>query len=570
MEESPRRKFLTTTTLGLGSLLAGCSRIGADDRSSDTHSIQEFYDEVPEESVKIDASFSRSNSEEADIRADLHVSSIPPSGDHGSLGISLNVVGDQSAFVEKQDTLHHVDDSGFEEIERGVWKWDRESDTPHLTVDIEFGEREYMNFTTLGSTTVGSYDFHVNSVVEDITALYHSTEYDEAASVPVEAEITLEEPSFGGEYEGRFVLFGPHERVRLLHPDFEIHVVGLPEFFPTDDPVVIAQLLDEVRQTLRLGGDIERAYGWAFPLAPDVSGLAYGTNDGVGTFTAKFGLKHIWIHEYIHLEQQFSELGDDMLWFKEASANYYAELAMFYAGQREFDRFRGEMSELRWSDPVVDIPHRTHDAAYDSDAVLAALDAEIRMRSGDETLAAVFRMMNAHSGTMNYDSFSDLVAEAAGERLDDWMEAHLLEPVDPSIPDDPELFGDRERYDIPLRRDIKKGEVETTSKGVSGTEPPPVPVVRFYLAIINKSPGVAEATIHSDSPHRHQFAEILDRSESNEYEIKSVTTKTEAEYPVVSVVVVVTDTETGQTDTLNQDIEVRKNDDGVWKLFRIL
>lgn len=477
MREPTRRKILTTTTVGLGGVLAGCSGIGSnDDTEPSDH--EKFSNDLPEEPVVIEARFAKSDSPEADIRAVFDVVSVPPPGEYGSVSLVLDVTGDFDIFPD-WDTLHHVDGDGFKEVEQGVWRLNGQSDAPRLTVDIEISEEGWpnVNFGTEGSTVLASYDSHVRGVVEGFDAVYRLNDRldlpFEEGEVSEAVDIALEEPAFADGYDTtRFAIFGPHERVRLSHEDyFELYVIRRAEsgLFPDEyDSVAMAQLLDEARQTLRLGGTLREIYGWAIRRShPNRSsiGLADRTRRGVGRFSAAGDL-HTWFHEYLHLEQQFEDPGGDLLWFREASAEYFSKLAELYIGLREFDQFHENVSDFSfWPDSAAEIPKRIHPAAYEADTILAALDAEIRTRSGDKTLMTVFRTMNDRGGSLGYETFTDIVAEAAGERLDGWLDANVLEPANPSVPESPELFGDRERYGIPLSTDIEEGKIERQVTG---------------------------------------------------------------------------------------------------------
>lgn len=587
-----RRQLLRTTTVGLGCVLAGCSAIRLDNQHSDSDqpsNLQKFENDTPTDPVVVEARFAKSDSAEADLRAALDITSIPPPGKYGSVNLVLNAVSDFSPFSSSVDTLHHVDSDGFEETKQGVWKWNGQSNAPSLTVDIEMGEWAGINYGTYGSTVFASYGSHVHGVPASFNTRYQpNDELDipdgAATDIPIEIDIMLEDPAFGSRNSAEFVAFGPHERARLSYDDFELHTVGLPEFFPDGyGPVAIAKSLHEVHQTLRLGGGVKKAHGWTVP-QEELPGRAYGTEDGVGEFTATGGLD-VWIHEYLHLEQRF-DLGDNLIWFTEASATYFEQLVGLYLGFFEYSQFHGLVSNFSWGEAVSDISDSTHPMAYGAGALLGSLDAEIRTRSGNTTLAAVFRLMNDYNGTISYDLFADFVAEAAGERLDGWLEANILEPASTSVPKDPKLFLNRDQYDIPQKYELKKGKIEhytvgvdgdselTTDSQVSGNaelsgtaeKSLATPVVQYIDALDRNDFDAATAVIHSDA--KTDFNSPYTTARRANFTIQTVDINKQSGSPIVLLTAIFEDQEAGETSTFHWDIEMMR-ENSQWKLYRI-
>jgi len=327
---------------------------------------------------------------------------------------------------------------------------------------------------------------------------------------------------------------------------------------------------------------VENARGWTIP-EESVNGRAYGTEDGVSKFTAgrNFGT---WIHEYIHLEQGFS-LGGDLTWFTEASAEYFEKLAGLYLGIYEFSRFYKHVSYFSWSKPIANISYSPHPRAYDASALLGALDAEIRTSSGDTTLAAVFRSMNEYDGTISYDVFADLIAEAAGERLDEWLEANILESANTSMPNDVILFLDRDQYDIPLRYEQREWELERHTVGVAEDSDPQsesqvaedsefsgtaekdlvTPVVQYVNALDRDDFDAATAVIHSDAETDFRPAfEFRDL----DFGIQTLDVNKQSDRPIVRATVVYQYRESDANGTLRWDIELMR-EDATWKMYRI-
>jgi hypothetical protein len=428
--------------------LAGCSG-SSDVESDDDVSVADLHKDAPEEPVKGDVQFSKSSTE-ADVRVVVDIVSIPSDGEFGSLDLALDVNKNTNQFAD-YDTLLHIESTGFNEPETGVWNWDGDHDTPSLTLDIQISDDWIANFGTDDGTVLASYYWHVDGFVDAFSARYYATHPDNSSieeMIPIKSqfEITLQEPSFtdwGG--EGGFVLFGPHEYVRLINNNFEFYIVGRRDSLPSD-AISLAKKINEARHTLQLGGHIDRAYGWVLAI-DDVLGRAFETQDGVGRFTSNVPSILVWLHEYVHLEQQF-ELNSDMKWFLEASAGYFSSLFALYDGLLEFNEFYSRQSDFSTDQPLSNLDSPMHQSAYAAESLLAALDAKIREESGDTTLASVFRSMNDHRTSIDIDVFSNMVRDAAGQSLDQWLERNVTQSAQTTIPRNEELFVDRDRFNI--------------------------------------------------------------------------------------------------------------------------
>jgi hypothetical protein len=183
----------------------------------------------------------------------------------------------------------------------------------------------------------------------------------------------------------------------------------------------------------------------AEPRLADVS-FAYPT-------TGLQEVESTWVHEFVHLNQRFS-LGPKMQWFTEASANYLSGLHQLYEGQTRFETFYRRYNQDLGGATVAD---RGRLEGYGADRVLCGLDAEIRRASGDDTLPSVFRAMNDHGERIDVGTFAAIVADVAGTSLDGWLDGHLSEPPAADIPNEPTLFTDRERFDLPMPRELGPG-----------------------------------------------------------------------------------------------------------------
>lgn len=151
-----------------------------------------------------------------------------------------------------------------------------------------------------------------------------------------------------------------------------------------------------------------------------------------------------WLHEYTHTRQLFAinssvRLGNQMLWFTEASASYYAvELTtrQQYAGPCEYTYYFWNMSRTRIGQVVLS--NQSQWGPYEQGqyrkgaVVLSALDQRIRNETnGQRTLDDVVYRMNTHNGTVTYADFKQIVEEVAGTSLNDWLDERITTSLDP-------------------------------------------------------------------------------------------------------------------------------------------
>jgi hypothetical protein len=168
-----------------------------------------------------------------------------------------------------------------------------------------------------------------------------------------------------------------------------------------------------------------------------------------------------WLHEYTHTRQLFVgnssvQLGDQMWWFAEASASYYAvELTtrQQYAGPCEYTHYFWNVSRIRMGRVVLNNQSRwgpNDQGQYRKGAVvLSALDQQIRNETnGKRTLDDVVYHVNTHNGTVTYDDFKEIVKTVAGTSLDSWLDTRITTSMDP----DPGLRENACRWQLTIQQ----------------------------------------------------------------------------------------------------------------------
>ncbi|MFP9191375.1 hypothetical protein ACLI4Q_06915 [Natrialbaceae archaeon A-CW1-1] len=148
-------------------------------------------------------------------------------------------------------------------------------------------------------------------------------------------------------------------------------------------------------------------------------------------------------HEYAHTVFGTFGLGE-MYWLREASAEYYGYLISLNAKRGSFQEFLDTVRTERYANVVlsdVDQMRRGSGDYHKGAHVLAALDAEIRIRTdSQQSLLDVFDQERG-SDLTQYNEFEATVTEVAGdESLSEWLNQYVRTPALPEIPEDPEYY----------------------------------------------------------------------------------------------------------------------------------
>jgi hypothetical protein len=244
-----------------------------------------------------------------------------------------------------------------------------------------------------------------------------------------------------GVYGERYALAGPTDVVTRSNAGRDVSVVVPADATPAEDPAVIADALADAAGRLDVGDRDEAVLAYAVP-GVRRGGESVPARD---EFWVEAGSRlddpeSVWLHEYVHTRQSYRP-AEDMRWFREASAEYYAARLSYEQGSVSERALRrhldGDPSRATLTDPATwtsdGVPH--HRGAR----VLAVLDAKIRAETGGHrSLEDVFRRVNRHDGTVTYADFAQTVNEVAGTSMDGWLDRHVAgdAPVSDQYPSD--------------------------------------------------------------------------------------------------------------------------------------
>ncbi|WP_049972895.1 glycyl aminopeptidase [Haladaptatus cibarius] len=146
--------------------------------------------------------------------------------------------------------------------------------------------------------------------------------------------------------------------------------------------------------------------------------------------------QNLWIHEYVHTRQSF-ELGEDMTWFREASAAYLASDLSMEQGRTSPSAVAQTLTAKDFGESVLSKSNSWENGEvpyYRGAYTLWALDAKIQQATdGEKSLLDVFDRMNGHEGTVSYADFQSIVAEVSGQPMNSWLDQHVTTAATPEL-----------------------------------------------------------------------------------------------------------------------------------------
>lgn len=365
----------------------------------------------------------------------------------GSIEMTMQyeVGSNVTALVAYGSTQRSVRDShGFVGQENGRWIWNETTSEPSLTVRVTVN-KSGPTFNGLGWVDAGDW-----AIAHPQTAFaYRSTAedgwvYSWSETDRIDHRHRIEGEGFVGE---SIVYLGEYDTARANLSNSSLRII---------EPAAANlsgrnRSVDSVRAAsgqLRVGGRDRVVNVFVGPEPLRRGGITVsGTNDTQDMWVSERSdaeaPENAWVHEYVHTRQEF-ELGPGMIWFREASATYYAGLLSVRQGLDGRDGFDDFVSKLdqNTTEPVV----MTNQSAWvdpftpyaKGPRVLAALDERIRTQTGENrTLQAVFRRMNEREGMVTYGVFKRIVANVSGTSQDEWLDERVAGPAPVSPPTDP-------------------------------------------------------------------------------------------------------------------------------------
>ncbi|MFC6732444.1 hypothetical protein [Haladaptatus sp. DYSN1] len=341
--------------------------------------------------------------------------------------ITVEPASVEGLWVDPGDEFDVVGVSGLEETTRGerrVYRWDGESSVATLSLEYEISNS---NGVTAGPEFTRADDW-VLGPVPDLELSWDedgqlTTRRPFSDPTDPGVTITTDGPGVVGE---RYAFLGAHDRYEQRGSETTVQLV-VPRGVELDQaPDTILDALLASESMLDVGSPSEEVLIFALPDPARGGGESFlGANElWVHAESRLDTPNNVWLHEYIHTRQSFM-LASEMVWLREASAEYYgAKLAHEHGfvsetTVHEYVRRPGHEDTVladteTWTEPGVPYTKGTR--------TLAKLDERIRAATdGERSLDDVMRRLNEHDGVVTYAVFERTVAAVAGQSMDEWL-----------------------------------------------------------------------------------------------------------------------------------------------------
>ena len=226
----------------------------------------------------------------------------------------------------------------------------------------------------------------------------------------------------------RYVLLGDHDVIERRAPAQRFRLIVPADESVAADRAAVGDALVNASWRLDVGDRDPTVLGFAVPGSrPGGEAVPRYDEFWVDAESSLSSPENVWLHEYVHTRQSFV-LATEMVWFREASAEYYATRLSYEEGLIDSGTMReklgGSPSDATLTDPGSwtdrQVPRRKGARA------LAVLDRKIRAETfGHRSLEDVFARLNRHDGTVTYRTFVRTVSAVAGEPMDEWLDRHV-------------------------------------------------------------------------------------------------------------------------------------------------
>ncbi|ELZ25004.1 hypothetical protein C475_12225, partial [Halosimplex carlsbadense 2-9-1] len=270
------------------------------------------------------------------------------------------VRGNVSALVVYNYTRGRVvNASGFAARPNGRWAWDGNTTDPSVSLRVTVN-RSSRRFGGLRWVDTGDWALanpRTDFAYRDAALDRWVYSWQANARIDRRTRVGADHRGFAGPsivYLGGFEASTTNataQRIRLVRPT----TADL-----ADDPERVLRVLSVASDQLRVGArdSVVNAFAGPRPLRHGGT-TALGDGDRqdfwVSAGSDAAAPPNTWIHEYVHTRQSFV-LGDEMAWFREASASYYAAVVSVRTPPNrpgEFERLRGTLGDERGANATL-------------------------------------------------------------------------------------------------------------------------------------------------------------------------------------------------------------------------
>lgn len=368
---------------------------------------------------------------EPTLAVTVHVSPDPENGQYVRVRVTAKVPQRVTSFS------YHVRQKGSSVLERNGFRgsadnlrWDGSTRTPNVT---------FVTSPVSFDREMGGYDaYSTKNWTFAPRRAFGTIDYEATGDVNVQFEQVFERDAYAG---GWFVYAGNHTVAERQTPRERFTVIA-PAGANIDLDDDVLDRLENASAFLDIGKRYDHVEVFLPPGPIRGGGRAMFNNTWVQLGSAKN--RHATIHEYVHTRRRFAA-ESEMVWFTEASAEYFSALYKLHAGEHTYPQFYADANTKRYGKQVLSEPDSwvKFRVPYEKGhRVLAALDVRIRRATdGERTLMDVHRRVNEHDGWVSYGDFRRIVNDVAGTSQDGWLDRYVRSSDTPTVPCDPALFG---------------------------------------------------------------------------------------------------------------------------------
>lgn len=446
--------------------------------------------------------------------------------------------------VRLYDETTIVASDGFKEAGESTYEWDGRTDSPTLDYRIS------ANVTAAGKGPVaadGRYHF-VDAgewALVQTPRLGHSVRWFTTDSMDFDRTTTVRGEGAVGEV---MVFLGPNEQFTHTAHGQSFQLI-VPEAADLEEsPDDIFDSLEDASGAIRVGDRDESVFVVAAPTDKvdwAVRGLQTGESDmWIEDEQRLDSADNIWLHEYLHTRQDY-DATDDLRWFTEGSATYYAALLTFEQERIEFREFQDRLEQgraPRFDDVRLDDPGSwEHSGEYYVGALVSGeLDRHIR----DETDSAnhlqnVFERMNDAEDEVSRTDFERYVQDVGGDEVAEASRTYTTTTERPSVwsaeghADAFDLIPARFEYELPDSRSAEPYRISGPyrNRSISVTDnlevvPGETLALDVRVANTGETTGTFEAVFRVDGERTHSREDRLEAGETTaitfEYEFTNL------------------------------------------------
>ena len=265
--------------------------------------------------------------------------------------------------------------------------------------------------------------------------------YDREVDTPEPTVVERQAGTVGPGVVGPAIAYlGPYETETRTVGGERIRLV-VPAAAPVVAPAATADALAAASDDLRVGGQSEVVTVYVAPDPIEATGRTARAGNGraVDAFVAADEplrtVDNAWLHEYVHTRQTYRS-GPALVWFDDASAEYYAAVLAYRQGLATKWAVYEYIRTDRGHDATLSETDSGDDATYFKGMrVLAAADAGVRAATdGRQTAQAVFRALNAHEGVVTRETFVTALSDTAGDPREEFVRRYVDTDAAPAVP----------------------------------------------------------------------------------------------------------------------------------------